>query len=88
MGQMGFFDIANRYAGLDAKNDPLARIDAVVPWENFRARLEAIWRKPAEERKSPAGRKPYAVAMFRRSFPIWTTKWSTSFATASRSCGS
>ena len=39
MGQMGFFDIANRYAGLDAKNDPLARIDAVVPWENFRARL-------------------------------------------------
>ncbi len=66
MGQMGFFDIANRYAGLDAKNDPLARIDAVVPWENFRARLEAIWRKPAEERKSPAGRKPWdAVAMFK-----------------------
>ena len=65
-GQMGFFDIANRYAGLDAKNDPLARIDAVVPWENFRARLEAIWRKPAEERKSPAGRKPWdAVAMFK-----------------------
>ena len=66
MGQMGFFDIANRYAGLDAKNDPLARIDAVVPWENFRARLEEIWRKPAEERKSPAGRKPWdAVAMFK-----------------------
>ena len=66
MGQMGFFDIANRYAGLDAKNDPLARIDAVVPWENFRARLEAIWRKPAEDRKSPAGRKPWdAVAMFK-----------------------
>ena len=66
MGQMGFFDIANRYAGLDAKNDPLARIDEVVPWENFRARLEAIWRKPAEERKSPAGRKPWdAVAMFK-----------------------
>ena len=55
-----------RYAGLDAKNDPLARIDEVVPWENFRARLEAIWRKPAEERKSPAGRKPWdAVAMFK-----------------------
>ena len=30
MGQMGFFDIANRYAGLDAKNDPLVKIDAVV----------------------------------------------------------
>ena len=35
MGQMGFFDIANRYAGLDAKNDPLVKIDAVVPWEGF-----------------------------------------------------
>ena len=29
MGQMGFFDIANRYAGLDAKNDPLVKIDEV-----------------------------------------------------------
>ena len=66
MGQMGFFDIADRYAGLDAKNDPLARIDAVVPWEDFRPRLEAAWRVPAEERKSPAGRKPWdAVVMFK-----------------------
>ena len=32
MGQMGFFDIADRYAGLDTKNDPLVKIDAVVPW--------------------------------------------------------
>ena len=48
MGQMGFFDIANRYAGLDAKNDPLVKIDEVVPWEDFRPRLEAAWRKPAE----------------------------------------
>ncbi len=31
MGQMGFFDIAKRYAGLDAKNDPLLKIDEVVP---------------------------------------------------------
>ncbi len=66
MGQMGFFDIANRYAGLDAKNDPLVKIDEVVPWEDLRPRLEAAWRKPAEERKSPAGRKPWdAVAMFK-----------------------
>ena len=35
MGQMGFFDIANQYAGLDAKNDPLARIDEVVPLTAF-----------------------------------------------------
>ena len=61
-----FFDIANRYAGLDAKNDPLLKIDAVVPWEDFRPRLEAAWRKPAEDRKSSAGRKPWdAVVMFK-----------------------
>ncbi len=66
MGQMGFFDIAQRYAFLDAKNDPLARIDEVVPWEEFRPRLEAVWRKPAEEGKSRAGRKPWdAVVMFK-----------------------
>lgn len=63
---MGFFDIADRYAGLDAKMDPLARIDAVVPWEQFRPRLEAVWRVRPEERKSPAGRKPWdAVVMFK-----------------------
>lgn len=44
MSQLGFFDIANRYAGLDAKNDPLVKLDAVVPWEDFRSRLEATWR--------------------------------------------
>ena len=66
MGQMGFFDIAKRYAGLDAKNDPLLKIDEVVPWEDFRPRLEAAWRKPTEERKSSAGRKPWdAVVMFK-----------------------
>ena len=66
MGQMGFFDIANRYAGLDAKNDPLVKIDAVVRWEDFRSRLEAAWRKPAKERKSNAGCKPWdAVVMFK-----------------------
>jgi len=34
MSQMGFFDIANRYARLDAKNDPLLKIDEVVRWED------------------------------------------------------
>ena len=66
MGQMGFFDISKRYAGLDAKNDPLVKIDEVVGWADFRPRLDAVWRKPAEERKSPAGRKPWdAVVMFK-----------------------
>ena len=66
MVQMGFFDIAKRYAGLDAKNDPLARIDEVVLWAAFRPRLETVWRRRPEERKSPAGRKPWdAVVMFK-----------------------
>ena len=66
MGQMGFFDIENRYAALDAKHDPLAKINAVVPWEAFRSRLESVWRKPADQRKSDAGCKPWdAIVMFK-----------------------
>ena len=65
MGQMGFFDTANRYAALEAKNDPLARIDEVVPWEALRPRLETVWCRPPEERNPLAGRKPWdAVVMF------------------------
>lgn len=51
MSQLGFFGIANRYAELDAKNDPLLTLDTVVPWESFRDRLETVWRKPDVERK-------------------------------------
>ena len=58
MTQMGFFDVEKRYAALDANNDPLVKINAVVPWEAFRSRLEQVWRKPADKRKSDAGRKP------------------------------
>lgn len=66
MAQMGFFDLSDRYASLDAKNDPLVEIDAVVPWEEFRPALERVWRKPDAERKSRAGRKPMdAVLMFK-----------------------
>jgi len=66
MSQLGFFDIANRYAGLDAKNDPLLVINRFVPWEEFRPHLEAVWRKPSNKRKSSAGRKPWdAGVMFK-----------------------
>jgi len=58
MAQMGFFDLSDRYARLDAKNDPLVAIDAVVRWEEFRPTLERVWRKPEAGRKSRAGRKP------------------------------
>ena len=66
MPQMGFFDLSDRYASLDSKKDPLVAINVVVPWEEFRPVLERVWRKPAEGRKSRAGRKPMdAVLMFR-----------------------
>ena len=66
MAQMGFFDLSDRYASLDAKNDPLLEIDVAVPWEEFRPALERVWRKPDAERKSRAGRKPIdAVLMFK-----------------------
>ena len=66
MGQMGFYDLATRYAGLDAKADPLVKLNAVVPWDDFRFRLDKVWRRPPEERKSRAGRKPWdTVVMFK-----------------------
>ena len=63
MAQMGFFDLSDRYASLDAKKDPLVEINAVVPWEEFRQTLERVWRKPEAERKSRAGRKPMDVVL-------------------------
>ncbi len=42
MAQMGFFDLSDRYASLDAKNDPLVEIDAAVPWEEFRRLCQVI----------------------------------------------
>ena len=74
MAQMGFFDVENRYAALDAKNDPLGedqcrrspRFRGGRLWEAFRSRLENVWRKPADKRKSNAGCKPWdAIVMFK-----------------------
>lgn len=60
MAQMGFFDLSDRDASLDAKRDPLVEIDALVPWEEFRPVLEGVWRTPT------AARKPMdAVVMFK-----------------------
>ena len=66
MGQMGFFDLSSRYDGLDKFGDPLVLLKETIPWEVFRSDLIAIWRKPAETRKSNAGRPPWdEVRMFR-----------------------
>src|ERR1700746_665091 len=58
MGQFGFFDADRRLAAITAKGDPLEMIARVVPFESFRAEIEAAVLRPASEKKSPAGRKP------------------------------
>ena len=66
MGQLGFFDAEKRLATLSAKGDPLEAIDRLMPWESFRADIEAVVLTPDEVRKSSAGRKPVdAMVMFR-----------------------
>ena len=66
MGQLGFFDADKRLAALSEKGDPLEAITALVPWESFRAEIEAVVLTPDEAKKSKAGRKPFdAIMMFR-----------------------
>jgi len=66
MGLPGFFDAARRLAALSAKGDPLEAIATLVPWEDFRADIEAVVLTPDLEKKSRAGRKPFdALLMFR-----------------------
>jgi len=66
MGQLGFFDADKRLEVLSARGDPLAAIDHLVPWESFRAAIEAVVLTPDELKKSSAGRKPFdAILMFR-----------------------
>src|SRR3979409_2547259 len=67
MGQFGLFDADKRLAALSAKGDPLEAIDRLVPWESFRADIEAVVLTPDEMRKRSAGRKPVdASGLFRR----------------------
>src|SRR6476661_1787518 len=66
MGELGFFDADRRLAALSEKGDPLEAITALVPWESFRAEIEAVVLTPDEAKKSKAGRKPFdAIMMFR-----------------------
>ena len=73
MAQMGFFDLSDLSASLDAKRDPLVEVDAIVPTKGYRPALERVWRKPDAERKSRAERKPMdaVVQCFCRSLCGW-----------------
>jgi hypothetical protein len=50
---LGFFDVEMRVQWLEAKGNPLSRLDAVIDWERFRPLLEQALAKPA---KGPGGR--------------------------------
>ena len=68
MGQFGFFDAERRLAAITAKGDPLEMIARVVPFESFRAEIEAAALTPVSEKKSSAGRKPIDVMVM---FGCW-----------------
>ena len=50
---LGFFDVELRVQWLEAKGNPLSRLDAVIDWESFRPLLAQGVAKPA---KGPGGR--------------------------------
>jgi hypothetical protein len=54
MGQLGFFDADKRLQALSARGDPLEAIDRLVPWESFRAEIEAVVLTADELKKSSA----------------------------------
>jgi transposase len=63
VGQLGFYDLDKRLKAISAKGDPLEALNAIVPFESFRAEIEAVVRLAPEARKSNAGRKPFDVVM-------------------------
>jgi transposase, IS5 family len=76
MAQMVFLDTSGRYTSLDAKKAALAKINVIVPCEEFRPLLEQVWRKPDSKRKSRAGRRLMdAVLMFQLQFTLRRTGW-------------
>ena len=65
MGQLGFFDVDRRLAALSEKGDPLEAIASLVPWESFRADIEAVVLTPEEAKKSKARKPLDALVLFR-----------------------
>ena len=62
-GQVGFWDVDERYAQLSEAGDPLEKLNSVVPWDVFRKPLaKALKRSDGAK----GGRPPYdAVMMFK-----------------------
>jgi IS5 family transposase len=60
MMQTGLLDWQIRFRQLDAGGDPLPKLQKMVDWERFRAKLERV---RDQQRKSNAGRKPFDVVL-------------------------
>ncbi len=61
--QLSFYDLATRYEALSQNGDPLDALAFHVPWEAFRAPLEAVLRR---SKRKKGGRPPFdAVQMFK-----------------------
>jgi transposase, IS5 family len=59
----GLFDWQTRFQQLDKSGDPLAKLNNLLNWEQFRQKLDVL---RDFERKSNAGRRPFdAVMMFK-----------------------
>ena len=71
MAQLGFFDADRRLAALSAKGDPLEAIGALVPWESFRADIEAVVLTPVSPRRAP----PCSGSGYPRVCLLFLTGW-------------
>lgn len=56
----GLFDWQTRFQQLDKTGDPLAKLNTLLNWEQFRQKLNVLRQF---DRKSNAGRKPFDVVM-------------------------
>lgn len=64
LGQPGFFDLDDCYAELSRNGDPLEALEAAVPWEAFRYRLNKALKRA--EKNTAVGRPPFdCVLMFK-----------------------
>jgi IS5 family transposase len=62
--QPGFFDLDDCYAELSRNGDPLEALEAAVPWEAFRYRLDKALKRA--EKNAAGGRPPFdCVLMFK-----------------------
>lgn len=62
-GQLGFFDLSDRYDALTQKGDPLEQLATHIPWTRFRKTLE---KSLGRSQRPKGGRPPFdAMLMFK-----------------------